>query len=65
MRDLSNMHPEDLTRYGRFIDYMLIRVDAAELPYWQREAEAYNIELLGRQAIQALSNLPYNLTITR
>jgi hypothetical protein len=65
MRDLSKLSNTDLNQYGRFIDYMLIRVDESELDYWEREAEALNIETLGRQAIAALKRLPYGLTITR
>jgi hypothetical protein len=44
---------------------MLIRVDASELDYWERAAESYNIETLGRQAIDALKRLPYGLEVAR
>jgi len=65
MLDLSRLSTADLNQYGRFIDYMLIRVDASELDYWERAAESYNIETLGRQAIDALKRLPYGLEVAR
>lgn len=62
MPNLANLSTPDLIQYGQFVDYMLIRCDAADLPYWERAAEAYNIETLGRQAANALKRLPYGLT---
>lgn len=63
MLDLSKLSNTDLKQYARFVDYMLIRVDASELDYWERAAESVNIEAAGRQAITLLKRLPYGLTI--
>ncbi len=63
--NLSKLPTPDLIYYGEFVDYMLIRCDAADLPYWEAAADAYNIETLGRQAANALKRVPHNLTISR
>lgn len=60
--NLSKLPTADLIYYGEFVEYMLIRCDAADLPYWEGAAEAYNIETLGRQAAALLKRLPYGLT---
>lgn len=65
MLDLSKLSNTDLNQYARFVDYMLIRVDASELDYWERAAESVNIEAAGRQAIAALKRLPYGLEVAR
>lgn len=65
MPNLANLSTPDLIQYGQFIDYMLVRCDTADLPYWETAADAYNIETLGRQAANALKRVPHNLTISR
>jgi endogenous inhibitor of DNA gyrase (YacG/DUF329 family) len=55
------MGNEDLERYRKFADYMIVRCHDDDLIYWADEAEAIGIEQRGRQAIQALSGLRYNL----
>lgn len=59
--NLSTMSNDDLERYRKFADYMIVSCHDDDLIYWADEAEAIGIEQRGRQAIQALSNLPYNL----
>ncbi len=56
---LAAMTAEDLKRYADFIDWQLIRVPAEELPYWEREAEAINIEAAVRHDIRKLNALRY------
>ena len=62
MPNLANLSTPDLVQYGQFVDYMLVRCDAADLPYWEAAAEAYNTETLGRQAAYLLKQLPYRLS---
>jgi endogenous inhibitor of DNA gyrase (YacG/DUF329 family) len=61
---LSTMGSEDLERYRKFADYMIVRCHDDDLIYWADEAEAIATEQRGRQATQALSNIKYSLTRT-
>lgn len=62
---LSEMTEIDLERYRKLVDRQIVRCADKDLTYWADEQAAITTERLGRQAIQALNNLPYNLKIER
>lgn len=59
---LGVMNSTDLDQYSKFVDWQIVRCADKDLTYWADEQAAITTERLGRQAITALSNLPYNLT---
>lgn len=59
---LAIMPKADLDQYAKFVDWQIVRCADKDLTYWADEQAAITTERLGRQAIQALRNLPYNLT---
>lgn len=61
---LNAMGNEDLERYRQFVDYQIVRCSDKDLIYWADEQAAITTERLGRQAIQALKQLPHNLIRT-
>lgn len=61
---LSRMIDADLDYYAEFVDWHIVRCPEKDLIYWADERAAILTERLGRQAIQALKQVPHNITRT-